>query len=313
MQKSVHGSSAIPVFVQLKEQLKNLMEQRIYQSPDKLPTIRELSGFLRLRQQTVEDAYAALEAEGYVVLDDTGAVLIADQLPTKKSGQPEPASAAAQREQKGLPRVPKEARQSLLPKTQDRAKPTILFAECNVVQVQEYAVELEKATGYTVKPCLLKDLERFASSIRNGYYDLVVTTFLHIEEVQKWLDSLGDCHVPKVIGCLLESNLQSIRELQQLPPGSLVGIGGTTWEGAYNFRQSIVNAGMTHLELQIGSMEYPSSLDELLSAKPRLIVCTSIVGDYLKRQSRFLPLLIEDRYLNAQSVQYIQQCVEGWH
>lgn len=310
MQKSVNGPSSIPVSSQLKEQLKNLMEQRIYQPQDKLPTIRELSGFLRLKQQTVEAAYAALEAEGYVTLDDAGAAFVADKLP-KKSAQVDQGIAAKQREETILSRVLEKAKQPAFQKAQGRTKPAILFAECNVVQVQEYAVELEKATGYTVKPCLIKDLEQFASSILNGYYDLVVTTFLHIEEVQKWLDSLGDSDVPKVIGCLLESNLQSIRELQQLPPGSLVGIGGTTWEGAYNFRQSILNAGMTHLELQIGSMEYPSSLDEFLSAKPSLIVCTSIVGDYLKRQSRFLPLLIEDRYLNAQSVQYIQQCVEG--
>lgn len=311
MQKSVNGPSFIPVYIQLKEQLKSLMMQRIYPPHDKLPTVRELSGFLRMNPQTVKAAYAELEAEGYVTLDDTGSVLVAAKLPNK-SVQVEPGIVAEQREETFLSRVPEKSRQSAFERAQGRRRPAILFAECDVVQVQEYAVELEKATGYTVKPCLIKDLEQFASSILNGYYDLVVTTFLHIEEVQKWLDSLGEGNMPKVIGCLLESNLQSIRELQQLSPGSLVGIGGTTWEGAHNFRQSIIKAGMTDLELKIGSMEYPSSLDELLSAKPRLILCTSIVGAYLRRQSRFLPLLIENRFLNAQSVQYIQQYVEGF-
>lgn len=314
MQMPVHDSSSISVSVQLKEQLKSLMEQRIYQPRETLPTVRALSGFLRLNQDTVQKAYEALEAEGYVTIGNDGEAAVADPLP-RKSGLPAASGIFSREQQKDAAVSPPVSGKPGHPasfKRQERTKPAILFAECNVVQVQEYAVELEKATGYTVKPCLIKDLDQFATSIVNGYYDLVVTTFLHIEEVQKWLDRLEGDNVPIVIGCLLDSNLQSIRELQQLPPGSLVGIGGTTWEGAHNFRQSIMNAGMTHLELLVGTMEYPSSLDEVLAAKPELIVCTSIVGAYLKRQARFLPLLIEDRFLNVQSVQYIQQFVEGF-
>ncbi|KZE52393.1 transcriptional regulator [Brevibacillus parabrevis] len=313
MQMPVHDSSLISISVQLKEQLKSLMEQRIYQPHEQLPTVRALSGFLRLNRDTVQKAYEALEAEGYVTFENEGEVVVADPLP-KKSVLPA-ASGTSSREQKDaavLPPVSGKPGHPASFKREERTKPAILFAECNVVQVQEYAVELEKSTGYTVKPCLIKDLDQFATSIVNGYYDLVVTTFLHIEEVQKWLDRLEGDNVPIVIGCLLDSNLQSIRDLQQLPPGSRVGIGGTTWEGAHNFGQSIINAGMTHVELVIGAMEYPSSLDEVLAAKPELIVCTSIVGAYLKRQARFLPLLIEDRFLNVQSVQYIQQFVEGF-
>ncbi|TGV05782.1 transcriptional regulator, partial [Mesorhizobium sp. M00.F.Ca.ET.186.01.1.1] len=47
MQMPVHDSSSISVSVQLKEQLKSLMEQRIYQPRETLPTVRALSGFLR--------------------------------------------------------------------------------------------------------------------------------------------------------------------------------------------------------------------------------------------------------------------------
>jgi hypothetical protein len=109
----------------------------------------------------------------------------------------------------------------------------------------------------------------------------------------------------------MESNLQCIKRLQELPAGSKVGIAGTTWQGADNFRQSIVNAELSHVELLIGSLEYPASLDAIIEAKPDLIVSTSIVSSYLQRLSRFTQMMVEDRCLNAQSVQYIQHYVEG--
>lgn len=295
MKVSVNETLSIPIHVQLKEQIKSLIHEGLYQPQEQLPSARELAGFLRMNGNTVQKAYTELEQEGYVQTKSGEGVFVHAQPP-----HVERISGASTEQDLDLEM------------SQERhAKPVLLFVECNVPQAQEYAVELEKATGYVVKPSLIKDLDLLGSSIQSGYYDLIVTTFLHVEEVQPIITRLCGENEPKVIACLMESNLQSIKRLQELPAGSKVGIAGTTWEGADNFRQSIVNAELSHVELLVGSLEYPASLDAIIEAKPDLIVSTSIVSSYLQRLSRFTPLMVEDRCLSAQSVQYIQQYVEG--
>ncbi|MDR7314321.1 GntR family transcriptional regulator [Brevibacillus nitrificans] len=296
MKFTINEFLSVPIYVQLKEQFKKLIDKGLYQPHEQLPSVGELAGFLRINRSTVQKAYTELEQDGYVQIQAGKGVFVHAHPPLAAvvEAVSEPFGDANMAKEPSVP-----------------SKPVLLFVECNVPQAQEYAVELEKATGYVVKPCLVQDLEILGGSIQSGYYDLIVTTFLHIEEVQPIIERLGGAYQPKVIACLIESNLQSIRKLQELPAGSKVGIAGTTWQGAENFRQSIVNAELSHVELIVGSLEYPASLDAVIAAKPDLIVSTSLVSPYLQRHSRFTPLLIEDRCLSAQSVQYIQQYVEG--
>ncbi|MED4584296.1 GntR family transcriptional regulator [Brevibacillus choshinensis] len=316
MKVSVNESLSIPIHVQLKEQVKSLIEQEMYRPHDQLPSVRELAGFLRINRNTAQKAYTELEQEGYVITKQGKGVFVHGQPPRKREHVPEELIEQVLETLEQHAIDPHAFTVALMTRYQirkamGRTKPILLFVECNVPQAQEYAVELTKATGYVVKPCLVRDMERIGASIQSGYYDLIVTTFLHIEEVQQVVNRIGGAHAPKVIACLLESNLQSIKQLQKLPKGSIVGIGGTTWEGAENIRQSIIKAGLTHVQLIVGSMEHPASLDALLQGKPDLVVCTSFVSPYLESKSPSLSLIVEDSYLNTQSVRYIQQYVEG--
>ncbi|MFD2370824.1 GntR family transcriptional regulator [Brevibacillus sp. GCM10020057] len=55
-----------PIHVQLKEQIKSLISGGLYRHCEKLPSVRELAGFLRMNRMTVQKAYAELEQDGYV-------------------------------------------------------------------------------------------------------------------------------------------------------------------------------------------------------------------------------------------------------
>ncbi|MED4583129.1 GntR family transcriptional regulator [Brevibacillus choshinensis] len=316
MKVSVNETLSIPIHVQLKEQIKTLIHEGLYQPREQIPGARELAGFLRMNRNTVQKAYTELEQEGYVQTKSDDGVFVHSQPPHGSdrilgAAMDQELDMEMSQEQPDDPHAFSESSMTMGYSLKKATKPVLLFVECNVPQAQEYAVELEKATGYVVKPCLIKDLDLLGSSIQSGYYDLIVTTFLHVEEVQPIITRLCGENEPKVIACLMESNLQSIKRLQELPAGSKVGIAGTTWQGADNFRQSIVNAELSHVELLIGSLEYPASLDAIIESKPDLIVSTSIVSSYLQRLSRYTPMMVEDRCLSAQSVHYIQQYVEG--
>jgi 2-aminoadipate transaminase len=63
---SINKKSQTPVFIQIKEKVKELIGGRILRNGDPLPTTRALSEKLGVHRNTVISAYKALEAEGYV-------------------------------------------------------------------------------------------------------------------------------------------------------------------------------------------------------------------------------------------------------
>ena len=57
---------ARPIYEQVKEGLRRLMVTGIIQEGEKLPSVRSLASSLAINPNTIQRAYEALEAEGYV-------------------------------------------------------------------------------------------------------------------------------------------------------------------------------------------------------------------------------------------------------
>ncbi len=65
MKITIDKKSSVPLYVQLKEGIKNLIIKGQYKNSDSLPTTRALADTLGIHRNTVISAYKALEAEGY--------------------------------------------------------------------------------------------------------------------------------------------------------------------------------------------------------------------------------------------------------
>ena len=55
-----------PIYLQIYQQVKSVIEQGELKLGDKLPSKRKLADLLAVSQTTVETAYAQLQAEGYI-------------------------------------------------------------------------------------------------------------------------------------------------------------------------------------------------------------------------------------------------------
>ena len=58
---------ARPIYEQVKDGLRRLMVTGVIQEGEKLPSVRALASQLAINPNTIQRAYAELEAEGYVV------------------------------------------------------------------------------------------------------------------------------------------------------------------------------------------------------------------------------------------------------
>ena len=57
---------ARPIYEQVKDGLRRLMVTGVIREGEKLPSVRALAGSLAINPNTIQRAYEALEAEGYV-------------------------------------------------------------------------------------------------------------------------------------------------------------------------------------------------------------------------------------------------------
>lgn len=67
MQIIINNSSMIPIYEQLVEQLKNQIISGKLKEMEALPSVRSMSGTLKISALTVKKAYDKLEEDGFVV------------------------------------------------------------------------------------------------------------------------------------------------------------------------------------------------------------------------------------------------------
>ena len=63
---SLDYRDARPIYEQVKDGLRRLMVSGVIREGEKLPSVRTLAGTLAINPNTIQKAYEALEAEGYV-------------------------------------------------------------------------------------------------------------------------------------------------------------------------------------------------------------------------------------------------------
>lgn len=55
-----------PLYEQIKEQLKNMIVEKVLKANDKIPSVRELAQMLTINPNTIQKAYKELEQEGFI-------------------------------------------------------------------------------------------------------------------------------------------------------------------------------------------------------------------------------------------------------
>ncbi len=63
---SLNYRDARPIYEQVKDGLRRLMVTGVIREGEKLPSVRTMAGTLAINPNTIQRAYEALEAEGYV-------------------------------------------------------------------------------------------------------------------------------------------------------------------------------------------------------------------------------------------------------
>jgi DNA-binding transcriptional regulator YhcF (GntR family) len=297
----------LPVSLQLKEQLRQLIDRGSLPPGSKLPSVRELAGFLRINRNTVLRALAELEREGYVNREQGRGVFVRTQPAAGTTAQALAAlveETLARAREAGV--APGDLALGLLsrpPTAETSSAKTLLLVECNRPALRLYGAELNKELRVPVEAMLVKELsERAVDRNFAGAYRLVVTTFFHVEEV----DAICARHRLPVVGLLPQASLDTLSRLIALPAATAVGIVCEDQEGIENMLQSLHRAGVTRLHLLKARLDQDRELSTLIRAS-ELIVTTKECAAQLRVRAPEARVLVEDGGLDRSGIELLRR------
>ena len=290
----------------MEEQIKHLILTGRFEVGSRLPSIRALAGFLRVNRNTVARVISDLEREGYVESRRGSGVYVVEP----------PVEAEDLKRQEVLERVMDLAAAQGIPvedlayallaragaKPQEKTR--ILFVECTQAELDRFSAELEEQLPVEVEKVLVENLAERLLGEEELPWQMAVTTFFHVHEVQDLMEPRGI----ETVALLAEANLESLQRLTELPAGTPVGVVGWGRTCMENLSRSMEGAGLDHLNfIQLYVDE--GSTEEVLDALDNVqtVMCATITARRLRELGapEDLEIIEEDRTLDKGGIEML--------
>ncbi len=220
----VNRQSAVPLHVQIKEQIRYAVTSGDLEPGEPLPSIRELTAQLGVHRNTVHRVYMELQALGVLVSRPGVGVFVNEALASAVS----PTDLAfvdelverffVEARQAGINPVTLSQLVSQRAPAHDARHPSIAFVECTAHQSVECARDLGEAFGVRVEHLLLDDLRRQPCRVRPDLRH-VVTSLFHYDEVLEWASDEDR----KVHAVTYGLHPATQRQLRQIAPTARLG------------------------------------------------------------------------------------------
>lgn len=295
MDVRVELNGHLPVYVQLKEQIKFLILNGELEPGAKLPTIRQLAGFLGINRNTVQKAYQELETEGLVECRRGRGCVVVERpadIARPVSAQLLTIIDRAIEEAVDLGVHPDDLATFFYARARQRRdvalKQRLVFVECEPTVVTSIARSLQGKLGVEVTPVLLGDLREFTPEVREKLHEahVVATTFFHIQEVRQLLAE----DKKEVVGLVVKPHLEKLIRIAQIPADAPTALVCCSECCAQDMKRSLENAGVKSLDTSLGGIDDPVRLAEMLPASS-IVIASDYVADEVR------PMLQPDQEL----------------
>ncbi|MBI4083386.1 MAG: GntR family transcriptional regulator [Candidatus Lambdaproteobacteria bacterium] len=188
----INKQSAVPLHIQLKEQVRYAIMSGRFEPGSALPSIREMTAQLGVHRNTVHRVYLELQAGGLLVSRPGKGVFVADSLAERVSprevGAVDKLIEAYFEQGNGLGVNPITLAKLVGQRAPsfDARHPIVAFVECTAHQSKEVAGDLAETFGVNVHHHLLDTLRRSPEALE-PHVRHVVTSIFHYDEVRELL------------------------------------------------------------------------------------------------------------------------------
>jgi len=243
--------SGVPLYVQLKERIRQQVLTGAWCPGFKLPTERELSTLLSVSRNTVSQAYRELEDEGILVslqgkgtyLAEADSSLLSASRVHRLEAIVDDALNLALQEGFDCGEFREIAHRHSMQKQLLLSEVRIVFIECNREQVDYFSTQLALGSGIRIAPLLLEELRYPSPLVRRALdeAEIIVTTFFHEAEVKAAVGA-----DKQLIAVALEPQLETVVRIARIPRNKKLALFCISPVFAEKVQASLLAAGVEH-------------------------------------------------------------------
>ncbi|MEO9322174.1 GntR family transcriptional regulator [Nocardioides sp. C4-1] len=254
------GSSSTPVYQQIVQQVRFLVEAGELRQGERLPSARQLADNLGVNRNTVAKAYALLRDRGVIETRGAAGTVVTAAADLSLASVRDRASellAEPVRAAVALGLSPDDVGQLALHLAGQHhaGHPAVVFAECNDERATSFAKDISERLHLDVEPSLITELDDKAADC-----DLLVTTFFHLAEVRRWARGRS----VETVAVVVTPHLQTLMTIASLPAGARVGVRYTTEHQNDQVRDWLADAGSAEVVVVPRDGAVPADLDLLV-------------------------------------------------
>ncbi len=278
MELKTNKKSGVPLYIQIKEQIKQEIRNKSIRPGQKMPTERELARMLRTSRNTISSAYKLLEQEGVLTSHQgKGTFVTAEnrelserRVRHKICGLIETSLDEAL--ESGMSTT--EFTALVLEKVREREeflrKINAVFVECNIEQARVFSRELADMANFSVRPLTLNELRLRDVGVEELIKDAryIFTTFSHINEVR---DLTADLE-KEVHGFAVKPCLEGIVKIARHPGDTRFGLVALSEEFHHKFIRNLKSTGLDNLQVNFTSSHDKGTLQDLINSSDVIIV-----------------------------------------
>lgn len=274
----INKESGVPLYLQVKKQIMDLIKNGTLKVGNKMPTERELSENLKVSRNTISAAYNELEQEGVLKSYQGRGTFVAEE------ANPWKAQNIKEKIIKFVDLGLEEAietgmdvdefldivSQRVKEKKEIMSKITALYVECNIEQSRMFSKQLTESTNMNVIPFTLNDIMNINEEKKNiiEKCQVIIATFNHVNEVAR----LTKPFKKEVIGVAINVDLQTIVKIARYPEETKFGFVCMSQEFMFKARGALEKAGLGNINIQYTNATDKDELKKTTNSSDVIIV-----------------------------------------
>ncbi|MBE3143859.1 MAG: GntR family transcriptional regulator [Planctomycetes bacterium] len=314
--------SKVPLYLQLKDQIKYHISTGSLLNNEKLPAINELARELSINFETVRKAYKELEKEelismqraiGSLVTLDKGIAFMQAKAPLGPGVEPEwvlkNTIGGLLKNGRTTQDIQRTFAAALAEALAAHRKRYVIFTECNTLQTQEISSELQGILKEDVRPVLLADLANELARIAPGdeHLQAVVTTGFHLNDVRA---ALG--HRPTDVHVLITNmSPESRRKIDEIGADRKFGFICRDQESILLYNDLLKAEFGKKIKLTLAYLGDKAQVDSIIRSVDILLVTPPVYREVKKLIPASLPIFNVFDRIDPMSIRVLRERLSG--
>ncbi|MGE5626874.1 MAG: GntR family transcriptional regulator [Solirubrobacterales bacterium] len=274
----INKESGVPLYLQVKKQIMDLIKSGALKVGNKMPTERELSEKLKVSRNTISTAYNDLEQEGVLKSYQGRGTFVAEEANPWKAQNIkekivkfvdlgfEEALEAGMDADEFIEIVLNRVKE----KKELMSKITAVYVECNQEQSRMFSKQLSISTNMNVVPLTLNDIKEMDKETEQllERAQVIIATFNHVNEIVELIKDYDK----DIIGVAINPDLETIVKIARFPEDTSFGFICMSKEFMFKARGALEKAGLGNINIEYSNSNDRNDIKRLVSNSEVMIV-----------------------------------------